>query len=72
MDVTCYDNKGVEKFIEVGSTYHVLCTWKHGYCIEKDNKMLSFQAYRFEQGQHKPKVKAKKKTLFDNVFKNLK
>ena len=37
MDVVCYDNKGVAQFLEVGKTYRVLCTWKHGYCIEKDN-----------------------------------
>ena len=72
MEVICYDNKGVEKFLEVGNTYHVLCTWKHGYCIEKEGKMLSFQAYRFEQEQPKAKVETKKKTLFDNVFGNLK
>lgn len=70
MQITCYDNKGVEKFLEVGKTYDVLCEWKGGYCIAKDNKMLSFQSYRFEQEQ--PKPKAKKKTLFDNVFGNLK
>lgn len=73
MEVTCYDNTGVEQSLELGKTYKVYCDWAHGYCISRGGKILSFQSYRFEQPkQEQPKPKAKKKTLFDNVFGNLK
>lgn len=70
MEIICYDNRGVEQHLNVGDTYTVKGTWKYGYYIEKDGKLLSFKSHRFKQ--EKPKPAAKKVTLFEKVFKDLK